>query len=222
MPRVFISRELQPDSPFLALSAEPSWVVQAESLVEFAAVPPPGDVPVADWLFFYSTKGVQFFLAQATPPMGTRLAALGPGTAAALAQAGYPPDFVGTGEPSATAALFLPFAAAQHVVFIQARHSRRAIQQHLNTRIRATEWVVYDNIPKSIFDIFPCDYLVFTSPLNVQAYARRYAWPTSVRVVSIGGTTSAALIQAGMQHYRQAPQPSEAALLTCIREWENQ
>ncbi|MEM1215612.1 MAG: uroporphyrinogen-III synthase [Bacteroidota bacterium] len=223
MPSVFLSRELRPSSPFHALKQSVEWVIHAQSLLRFESVSL-GATPAVDWLFFYSQRGVQFLLPQYSPPPELRLAAIGEATAAALRQAGYVPQFVGQGSPQQVADAFREHAYGQRVGFVQARQSRRSVQQILKKAVEASNWIVYDNQlhPAAVASIPQVDYLVFTSPLNVKAWCAGQSAPYPERFIAIGPTTAAALREAGITNYRVAAAPSESELFHCLLDWENE
>ena len=217
-PRVFISRELALNSIFLQKLRAASYEVLGESLVAFREVP--FTLPLeTDWVFFYSKKAVQFFLnnAQVVGYLKNRQkAVLGPGTAAALSKRGYNADFVGTGEPETTAEAFGQLATGKRVLFPRAAHSRRSVQQLLEGQMIAQDLVVYHNEPRTDFTLPVCEYLVFTSPLNVQAYMAKYAIAAGQKIVAIGGTTAAALRESGITEWRVADSPSEEDLAMVV------
>lgn len=210
--RIFISRNLTVESPFYALLNKKASI-EAQSLINFEAVPIP-PIPISDWLFFYSKKGLDFGWPHLHPlnPL-PKIAVLGAASAEYLEQQfGQVADFVGTGAPAPTAKAFLEIANGQRVCFVQAQNSRQSIAQLLGTQIQAQTLVVYNNRPKTTLDIPPCDILVFTSPLNVQAYYQQYSIQKQQKVIAIGQTTANALTALGLTTYSVAPVPQERAL----------
>lgn len=215
MASIFISRELEPDSPFLQLGAE--WQVYHQSLVGFNALPF-GVPPPHDWVFFSSKQAVGYYYGskpyESEPP---KLAALGAGTARALEQQlGRMPDFVGSGEPAEAAEAFGQVAAGQRVLFPQARHSQQSIARALGSRITALPLAVYDNKPIQQLDIPVCDYLIFTSPLNAEAYLGCCALLPHQKIIAIGRTTGMTLSRLGVKRVHISAQASEAALLETV------
>ena len=210
--RIFISRNLTIESAFYALLNNKASI-EAQSLINFEAVPIP-QTPVSDWLFFYSKKGLDF----GWPHLRTlnplpKIAVLGAASAEYLEQRfGQVADFVGMGTPIPTAKAFLEVASGQRVCFVQAQNSRQSIAQLLGTQIQTQSLVVYNNCPKTTLDIPPCDILVFTSPLNVQAYYQQYSIQKQQKVIAIGQTTAKALTELGLTTYTIAPAPHERAL----------
>lgn len=214
-PLVFISREQPPQATFRQQLEAAGRRVHGESLVELTPVafdsPPP-----ADWIFFYSPRAVDFFGATAQPTAGQRLAAIGPGTAAACRQQGWAVDFTGTGQPADVAAAFGELAAGQAVLFPQARQSRRSVERALGARIRAFPLIVYDNLPRGAVRLPAHDTAVFTSPINARTYFRYYPPRADVSYVAIGPSTAQALRALGLTDFRTATQPDEAALARAV------
>jgi uroporphyrinogen-III synthase len=215
--KVFITRPIRAESDFFRLLSASGIEVHGESLVEFQPVPFE-EIPSVDWLFFYSQTGVRFFFRQAGPDLAPaiRLAALGKTTAEWLEKICRPPDFTGDGDPVGTAAAFLALARGQRVLFPRARESRQSIQQLLGDKIVAYDLVVYDNIPRSEFELPVFDALVFTSPLNVKAYFSQKKLLSSQKAFAIGNTTAAALEEAGVRDFVIAGAPSEEELAIVV------
>ena len=127
---VFISRDLSVNSPFRSQLEAKGFKVVDRSLLDFQGIPFEA-FPTTDWIFFYSRKAVDFFLKQLESfPTDLKVAAFGPGTAAALSKHKIRPDFTGTGEGSSTLTAFLKIVGQQSsVLFPQARNSRRTIEK---------------------------------------------------------------------------------------------
>lgn len=216
LPRVFISRLLVDDSPFWQLGD--GWQVFHQSLVNFRALP--FVLPVRfEWVFFYSAQAVHSFfegLQQPLPP-ALRWAALGPGTAKAMRHWGIEADFVGSGVAATLAADFVACARGCRVLFPQARHSRRSLEKIIDSQLMAYPLVVYDNQPLATFEIPFCDYLIFTSPMNAQAYYSRYTQQQGQQVIAIGQPTAEKLRSLGVDNPAIAEQPSEASLVQLLR-----
>ena len=215
--RIFISRNLPVDSIFRA-TLEGLAELEGQSLIHFEAVPIV-ELPQCDWLFFYSKKGIDFgwnSLLNIRP--FPKVAVLGQASAEYLAQQqGYQADFVGTGAAEATAQAFLKDATGKRVCFVQAQNSRQSVAKQLGHQVQAQTLVVYANTPKTALSIPTCDILVFTSPLNAQAYYQQYAPQVRQTVIAIGQTTAKALHQLGISDFKIAPHPHERALAnTCL------
>ena len=209
---VFISRAQTKSSAFAAALRAGGWQVYGRSLLTLTPLPLTG-VPLADWIFFASRHAVQFFLEQVG---ASHLAALGPGTAAEIRRLGRAVDFTGTGDPHTTAQAFLPLAAGQRVLFPAARHSQQSVPKLLGKAIEAIQIPVYDNAPHSDPPRLNQDILVFTSPMNAEAYFARRRLQPHQRVVAIGRTTAGALTALGVAVAAIAAEPTEFALAKSV------
>lgn len=215
-PTIFVSRRLAPSSPLSGLCHSHCLDVRGYSLIGFEGVPfdapPPHDLQ-----FFYSRNAVRFFHAQQGGSLhAVPSACMGEGTASALREWGLEPVFVGNGDPVSVAAAFASFAEGKRVLFPRARHSRQSIQKSLPPSTIALDLVVYDNYKLTDFPNPQADILVFTSPLNAEAYFDLLPLQAGQRVVAIGNTTAAALRRLGVQELRIAKQPSEQALAEAV------
>lgn len=217
MTNAFISRDLSPDSVFEQLLEAKNINVIGRSLIECEPLSF-GKFAEVDWIFFYSKNAVRYFFEglQQTLLPTTRFATMGVGTAGVLRKYGYKADFVGTGKPDSTANAFLKIAKQQHVLFPRAKKSQQSIQRLLGNAINMKEVVVYTNKPKSKFQLPFCEYLTFTSPLNVAAYFKKKNLVKGQKILAIGNTTASALNNMGFFTILIAANPSEKALAELI------
>ena len=208
---VFVSRHLKRDSPLLRWGRENGTEVLGQSLLRFKAVPfaAPG---ACDWWFFYSSRAVEF--AGAVPD-AIHLAAIGSGTARALLARSLPVDFCGAGDPDSVAEDFLAVAAGQRVFFPRARQSRLSVQSLLADRLTVLDAVCYDNVAAPPPAAIPAETYIFTSPLNVAAYLDHHSLADGARVLAIGPSTGAALLERGVT-CAWPEIPSEAALVEIL------
>jgi uroporphyrinogen-III synthase len=214
----FITRSLSANSPFRQRLEAAAWQVSGQSLIAFKPVA--FDAPPAvDWVFFYSKRAVQHFFDQKVGVEVSKyaIAAIGPGTAAAVEQFGHSPSFVGNGVPEEVAEAFFSLAKGQRVLFPQARHSRQSIEQLLAGQIDAHSLVVYDNEPVAEVQPSQAQVLVFTSPLNVEAYCSQHNLLEGQYAVAIGQPTAEALGRFAIQAHI-APSPSEEGLVEAVLE----
>ncbi|MEM7574978.1 MAG: uroporphyrinogen-III synthase [Bacteroidota bacterium] len=216
MASLFISRSLAVDSPLRAWCSQQGIKLVDQSLLRFQAVAF-GPLPAAiDWVFFYSPRAVEFFwAAQPKLPDDIRFATLGPGTAERLSDYTAEVDFVGSGDPNQTAADFGQLAASQRVLFPRAVRSRRSIERYLGDTIEALDLVVYQNEPQPTAFAENFDWLVFTSPLNFEAFLAANKIDEDDRLVAIGPATAAAISGQGYA-VEQAEAPTEAALVKLL------
>ena len=215
---IFISRQLQPDSIFLQRLSAEGFRVHGESLVIFQplAFEWPQDPA---WVFFYSRHAVQFFFDQLDDLQklqGLKLAAMGSGTAEQLSFFCPVVHFTGAGEPEAVAAAFGEIAEGEVVLFPRARHSRRSVQQLLGERIQAIDLITYDNLQRTDLDLPICQALVFTSPMNAEAYFQTYSLQEGQEVYAIGQVTARRLQQLGVAKIKVAAEPSEEGLAEVV------
>ena len=219
--KVFISRSLS-NRLFKEQLLAKGFTVFGESLIHFSRIPF-HELPTCDWLFFYSKKGVRFFLESLIDgkhdlPKTIKCAAMGNGTAKALNAYGIELDFIGNGEPNQTAKDFLVLSKNKTVVFARAKKSKQSIQLRIEQEgVRCIDLIVYDNEIRSDFEFDNSfDYLVFTSPLNVQAFFEKYDLKANQQLIAIGDTTNKALQELGFKDIKVATTPSEEALVDLL------
>lgn len=216
---LFISRNLAADSPILALKDQ-GWQVFCQSLLEFEPLVHPKPQEPFDWVFFSSPKGVTFY-PETTLAAKHKYACLGPGTGRAFEKRWHQsPDWIGNGEPDETAKKFGKIALGQVVLFPRARQSRRSIQQRLQDHLLGVDWIIYDNRKAKNFSIPKTDLLVFTSPLNADAYYTRYPDRQNLPTIAIGATTARFLTHAGIAKIIIAESTDEHSLYLATLTWQ--
>lgn len=214
--KIFISRPAPPESAFRRLLEPQGFEVDGRSLVAFSAVP--FVLPTSfDWVFFYSSHGVRFFFDQVAQtevalPQTTRFGAIGPATARLVETV----HFVGDGVPETTAEAFRKVAAGKRVLFPRAAHSKQSVQLLLDNSVEALDLVVYQNEPLREVVLSDAAALIFTSPLNAQAYFSKHRLLSGQKVFAIGQTTARALSDLHIVPEAVAPQPSEEALANLV------
>lgn len=221
---MFISRELAQDSPLKLLTGAAGLEIYGQSLIHFSILPFE-KLPDCDWIFFYSRNGVKFFfqgldLLNRSLPPAIKLAAMGKGTAAALKKHTFVPDFVGSGQPEATARAFLKVVESQKVLFARAFHSARSVQNMLDPYINIIDLPVYKNEIKTGVDLPLTDYVVLTSSLNVDAYFQNQAEDTSRVYIAIGKPTAIRYAQWTSKKVYIPKQTSEESLAQLILDLE--
>ncbi len=210
---VFITRDLTPDSDFLYLLSEEGWQVNGFSLLEFEGVP--FTYPRVDWIFFYSKNGIKFFFEQ-EEYANEKLAVMSKASAEYLLEYNVAADFIGTGDATTTAPAFLRMAKGQRVLFPHAKNSRHSIRQIIENEIIAIDIVVYKNQKTSNFPPSDAAVLVFTSPMNVEAYFEKYSLKQKQKLVAIGHTTATKLTVLGLHKFKIATEPNETALAHAV------
>jgi uroporphyrinogen-III synthase len=184
------------------------------------------------WVVFASERGVAS-LVEAARTAGTldvlrsrKLAAIGPGTAAALAAHGLEAELVA---PVSTAeglaeALLPRLEASDAVLLPAAEDGRRALEEALAAagiaveRVAAYRSSAHSATPEGWGEVCarPPRCVLFGSPRTVEAFLSlpgAGALTTSVRAVAIGPTTAAALQARGWLPAAVAPTPTPEAWL---------
>ncbi len=216
--RIFISRKLHSKSDFKKKLAPYKVQINGLSLIRFEAIPF-SVIPEAKWIFFYSKNGVRYFFKQ--PGQSQKIgkvkwAAIGSGTALALASFGIDPDFIGDGDPITTANGFLKIAQNEKVLFPCARNSLNSIAKLLEKRIIPIPFPVYDNVFRSHLPKIEADILVFTSPMNVKAWQQKIGFSPDHHIVAIGNSTAESLKRSNVKQLSIAKEPSEIALAEAV------
>ncbi|MEO0339703.1 MAG: uroporphyrinogen-III synthase [Bacteroidota bacterium] len=216
--KLFISRALTEDSPIWSFGKSKEIQVFHQSLIDFTPVRF-NHIPGADWIFFYSKKAVHYFYRQALDqnlPIKPMIGTMGLGTLNALKEFGKSADFAGNGQPEQVANAFRVLAKGKKVLFPRALNSMQSIQNILGESIEAIDLVVYSNSPNRNFELPVLDYLLFTSPMNVEAYCIKYRWRPGQKVVAIGSSTAQSLADNGLEQYGVADQPSEQGMIRAL------
>jgi uroporphyrinogen-III synthase len=217
---VFITRSLG-ECPFFQqqLSAL-GWEVSGLPLIQLSPLPFE-IVPAADWIFFSSGNGVRFFF-QNIEEKNIRIpiakwAAIGPATATALAEFVDQIDFTGTGDPDTTVEAFKNRVKKQTVLFLGARNARMDLRNKLNAHTLVRSLDVYDNRPITDPPVSNAEVLVFTSPMNAEAYFAVHHPNERQSCVAIGKSTAAALRTFGITEPLIPEMPTEESLVALLR-----
>ena len=220
MTKVLITRDLkEKDELILKLDAQ-GYELEGISFVSFEAIPF-DEIPVTDWIFFYSKKGVHYFFSQPNDSdliKNTKIAAIGKGTAAALIQMGRHVDFIGDGQPDQVAEAFLEQASGQSVLFPRAIHSNNSVRNQIDTYCNCYDLIVYKNsiVPQKLSKHY--EIIIFTSPLNVVGYLSLNAIEKGTKVISIGPSTTQKLHEFNIQDTLEAAKPELDSLIELIIE----
>jgi len=166
------------------------------------------------WLFFTSPNAVKHFSFYHDVPQGTRYAAVGKGTMAALQQRGIEVDFIGLGKPSDIGRVFATELGKERVLVVCGRGGLRNVQKALNA-VSFAECEVYETLSAPVKTSAKADIIAFTSPSNVRAFFEANALENGTRVVSIGHSTESALAEFGVE-CTVAWESSEQALADTI------
>ena len=182
-----------------------------------------GGIGRFDWVVFTSGNGVESFCERlgalglgASALAGVRVAAVGSGTAAALAACDLVPDFVADVHTAEALAAGLPVAAGERVLLPAADIARTVLAEGLRARLAIVEVVVaYRTVEvapgagaevAALLREGAIDALTFTSPSTVRGFVGMLAasglefgaLPRPPAVVCIGPVTAAAAREHGL------------------------
>ena len=221
MTRVFISRHLPENSSFREkLASFGSINIQDEPLIDLMPIPF-SIIEPCDWIFFSSKNAVSFFFKQIKTlsikiPTSVKWGAIGLATAKELLTYQITADFSGNGNPEEVGISFSTLVTGKKVLFPSAKNSRESIQQFIkNEALEIINLSIYDNLPKSDFDIIPSDIYVFTSPLNVIAYSKKHDL-SDKNCIAIGETTAKQLKNSGALSIMTSPFTTEESIAQTI------
>lgn len=221
MTRLFISRHLSENSPFKEkLMSFGPFIIQDEPLIDlipisFTIIEP------CDWIFFSSKNAVSFFFKQVKSlpvkiPSSVKWGAIGLATAKELLSYQITADFSGNGNPEEVGISFSTLVSGKKVLFPSAKNSRESVQRFIEKE--ASEIInlaIYDNLPKGDFKVNISDIYVFTSPLNVIAFSKKYEL-TEKYCFAIGETTAQQLTHSGALNVITSPFATEESLAQSI------
>ena len=87
---------------------------------------------------------------------------------------------------------------------------------HLAPDFHCIHFEIYNNQPIAEPPFSAADVLVFTSPMNAQAYFSKHILRKKQRVVAIGETTAGALRELGVSEIEIAAEPTERGLAEAV------
>ena len=167
----------------------------------------------AGWVVFTSAVGVRYGWAAVEDagglPAGVRVAAIGSGTAEALAAAGAPVDFVPREAIGDVLVEELPLGEGDRVVLLRSDIGREAIATGLAERgARVEDVTAYQTLPQADPDAAAAalarrpDAVTFTSPSTVRGFLGALPTPPDLggaALVAIGPVTAEALEPFGLR-----------------------
>jgi uroporphyrinogen III methyltransferase/synthase len=215
------------------LTALGARVVQAPVIRVRPLPGPPLDPSGYDLVVLTSVNGVEGLFARlaaggrdARSLAGARVAAIGPGTAAALSARGITPDVVPERSLAESLVEALAPLPVERALIARAKHAREVLPEALRARGAEVEVLeLYETVPEPLAgDLLAraasADYITFTSASSVEFFltAADHAAVLSpaTRIVSIGPVTSAALRERGLEPHVEAPRHDIDGLLEAL------
>ena len=176
--------------------------LRALSLIRRENVPFALPVPQTDWIFFSSPYAVEAFYSQGGES-SARLAAVGPGTAQALAPFGKI-TFSGIGtDTERTGKNFSEIAKGETVLFPIAEGSLRTVEKQLDPRL-CTDLICYRSLEVPV-SVEPADVYFLTSPSNVHSFFRLNHAPKDAVFLCPGESTAKTLREFGVEKMAICP-----------------
>lgn len=189
-PKVFISKnegEVQS-----LINQLPDFEFITHSFLEFTpnSFQAPEDY---DAVFFGSPRAVTFFLRETSIQSNVGIGCVGKKTAQILIDLGYHVSFVldKSGEIEQSKKKFTNWVSDKKIVFPISNRSLKSFSS-LIPEIQKEEIVVYNTDSRCI-SIEHCDYYVFSSPSNVEAYFDCNEIPSSSQIIAWGESTQKSL-----------------------------
>tara|TARA_Y100000991_G_scaffold204069_1_gene179287 strand:- start:2298 stop:3845 length:1548 start_codon:yes stop_codon:yes gene_type:complete len=210
---IWISRSLAKDSIFNKLTKPLSVSLTAESLIDMKIIKI-DLLPSCDWIFINSAFALNSIMHLKNSLKSKKIAAFGQSTAKYIQKNSLKVDFVGEGAPNNVAQDFSSMVNSNEIVFFPSSNKSLGTVQS-----------VMDNRNKIIVETYQTlllvkkvenhDYLVFTSPSNVEAFLLSNKF-NNQKIISIGPSTTKALKNAGINNVIESFQSSELALADAV------
>jgi uroporphyrinogen-III synthase len=208
--KVLVTRPAEQAAPLSDALRAQGFEVVAQPLIE---VEPLSDEPIAvegyDWVIVTSANGARELVRRATE-RPERIAAIGPGTADALAAAGWAADLVAALHTQEGLAAELPKAPGR-VLFVGAEGAR----SHLKEQLGADFVAAYRTVELEVV-LADADLALLASASAARAYARAGGRGPAV---SIGPQTTAAARGAGVAVVAEAESQDLRGLVDSAASW---
>ena len=191
--RLFVSRDLGEDSPFLNLKID--FEIIGHSMLDIEPIELTF-IPLAHWYVFYSKNAIQAFELNMKKqnfnfPSGSRFICMGRSSEKKL----Y--DVLGQKASIIVESLDPKYEDKikeeirhGHVCFVSAKESTKRFQ-NLFPQSQKTICTVYESVPRKNISIVEADLYVFTSPKNFNYFISKNQINSSSQIIAIGTTTAA-------------------------------
>lgn len=213
---IFISKNASELPLLSAFCATNQLSLTAQSFIEFTALPFIIKESY-DVLFFGSIRAAEFFFAKESLPAHCQIACVGAVTAKKINALGFGVSFIGeqAGNPLHVAEMFKIWLGERRVLFPLSTVSKRTIVEQIPTAQRI-EVVIYETGALPL-KIEKSDYLIFTSPSNVESYLLQNEINGNI-LIAWGTTTRNALEAKGFSVDFTLQEANEENLITYLKE----
>jgi len=214
--KVLVTRQREQARPLIDALVAHGFDVVVKPLIR---IEPLSDEPIDtsgyDWVIVTSPNGAREFARRRTGAL-SQVAVIGPGTAAALQEAGIAASLdpaVHTQEALVDALRALP-EPPRRPLFVGAERARRLVVEALQADF-VPLYRTHELVPNELPDV---DLVLLLSPSAASAYGRAGG---RAPVVSIGPQTTAAARGAGLEVVAEADSPDIAGLVDSAAAWRD-
>jgi len=171
-------------------------------------------IPPCNWIFINSAFALNSIMHLKSGLKSKKIAAFGESTAKYIQKKGLIVDFIGKGAPTNVAQGFSSMVNSDEIVFFPSSNkSLGTVQSVIDNRNKIiVETYQTLSIAKKVENH---DYLIFTSPSNVEAFLLSNK-VNNQKIISIGPSTTKALKKAGIINVLESFQSSELALADAV------
>lgn len=198
---LFISRQLNSDSPLKQLIQDQAIKIIDESLIKITQIRY-SYTPQTNWIFFTSKNAIDYFFIQ-NPDLHkeVKYGVISKASADHLLNFKKTASFIGQGVDLLNIGKeFKEVLQNESVLFPQAIDSYQTIQKQLAFTNTCFNLYVYKTTIKTDFDIPYSDILIFTSPSNVEAYYNKYKMDSRQLIIAMGSSTKFKLKEYGISN----------------------
>jgi len=210
---IWISRSLAKDSIFNKLIKSSSVSLTAESLIEMKIIKI-DTIPTCNWIFINSAFALNSIMHLKSGLKSKKIAAFGESTAKYIQKNGLKVDFIGKGAPNNVAQGFSSMVNSNEIVFFPSSNKSLGTVQSIIDNRNKIILETYQTLSKDK-KVGNHDYLIFTSPSNVEAFLLSNK-VNNQKIISIGPSTTKALKKAGIINVLESFQSSELALADAV------
>jgi uroporphyrinogen-III synthase len=171
-------------------------------------------LPSSDWIFINSAFALNSIMHLKSGLKSKKIAAFGQSTAKYIQKNSLKVDFIGEGSPKNVAQDFSSMVNSDEIVFFpSSNRSLGTVQSVMDNRKK----IIVETYQTLLIDkkVENHDYLVFTSPSNVEAFLLSNK-VNNQKIISIGPSTTKALKDAGIINVIESFQSSELALADTV------